>query len=229
MRFGRDDGVCEIPVWEHIETRSGTLSRVAGELFCDDGTMWVKNLSESHELRVVGTGEPGHALGRRQPPWPAHGRSLPFPYAELSVPSSGDWRIAVEAAGPVPPPSPRTATGCKEDTAPGGIDAGPTETFPPVPARWQAAAWALCLPLVNGTGSVPSTYAQVADLAQLTWRQARRAVDDLCDHYELELGKGFSGWRLPRESRPAALARLLVDRGAVPHTPAAGTVADAPP
>jgi hypothetical protein len=99
MRFGRDDGLCEIPVWAHIETRTGTLSRVAGELFCTDGTMWVKNLSESHELRVSGTGEPGHTLSRRQASWPAPGRSLPFPSAEISVPSTGTWRITVQAAG----------------------------------------------------------------------------------------------------------------------------------
>ncbi len=215
MRFGRDDGVCEIPIWEQIETRTKTLSRLAGELLCDDGTMWVRNLSESHELRVTGTGEPGHTLGHRQAPWPAPGRSLPFPYAELSVPSSGEWRIIVEAVGPIPALGPRESSQTGGGAV-GGVVVRTTEVFPAVPARWQAAARALCLPLLTGTGPVPSTYAQVADLTRQSRRQARRAVDDLCDYYEEELGKGFHGWQRARETRASALARLLVDRGAVP-------------
>ncbi len=220
MRFGRDDGACEIPVWEHIETRADTLSRVAGELLCDDGTMWVRNLSESHELRVRGAGEPGHTLGRRQAPWPAPGRSLPFPFAELSVPSSGNWRITVEAVGPSRPPVPGETTVTRPvDCA---VVVRTTEVFPAVPTRWQATARALCLPLLTGDGAVASTYAQVAELTEQSRRQARRAVDDLCNYYEQELGRGFHGWQRSHESRASALARLLVDRGAVAPDGAAG-------
>jgi hypothetical protein len=62
---------------------------------------------------------------------------------------------------------------------------------------------------MEGTGTGAATYAQIAERTGLSHRQARRVVEDLCDYYEDELGRGYWGWRLPRESRAAALARLL--------------------
>lgn len=232
--FGRDDEVCDIPVWQHIEDvdRAVTLSRVAGELLCDGDVVWVTNLSESHELHVEGTDEPGHTLGRRRPPWRGPGRSLPLPQAELSVPSSGMWRISVTAVGP-PPPAPGGPTGRPRRSAVDGHagmpPAPPTASFPEVPARFRNTAGALCAPLLEGGfGREPASYAQVAHATGLSPRMARRQVDRLCRYYGRQLGaKGVLAWLRPGEDDRVALARLLVQRGAVPFaTPPLGPCAE---
>ena len=55
-RFGRDDEACAIPIWEEI--RRTAVSKVAGELWCMDNEMWLRNVSTAHELEVAGPDGP---------------------------------------------------------------------------------------------------------------------------------------------------------------------------
>src|SRR6478752_5380594 len=86
-RFGRDDEACAIPIWEEI--RRTAVSKVAGELWCMDNEMWLRNVSTAHELEVAGPDGPGAA------------RSIPVPTARISAPSTGTWQLTVERLRPV--------------------------------------------------------------------------------------------------------------------------------
>lgn len=202
-RFGRDDDVCEIPVWE--EVRADRLSRIAGELWAADGQLWLRNLSRSHELSVYGeSGLPVH-LPPRAPGERGRACSVP-PRGHIASPSAGEWLISVETL---------------DDTS-DTTDDGPSQTLPadpgtsrvgPVPPRLHPVAAALCAPLLEDAVT-PATYDEVARRLGLTRRQARRSVEGLCAHYADALSQ-------PRRADDAAtptyvhLARLLVTRGLV--------------
>lgn len=195
-RFGRDDDACEIPVWEEI--REDRLSRVAGEMWVADGCLWIRNLSHSHELGVFGeTGTPVW-LPARTPGARGRACSAPTPNATLSTPSVGDWVIRTRALA-----------------APEGNEHPPVATarLGEVPERLLPVAAALCAPMLDGSVS-PVTHDGVARRLGLTKRQARRAVERLCDHYSDFLGHRRPG---PDAALPAHayLARALVNRGLI--------------
>lgn len=186
LRFGRDDDACEIVIWEQLNARS--LSRVAGELWCADGQMWVRNLSQAHELVVAG-GTSVQVLPARAGGEPGHACSVPRPRATVTAPSTGTWALTVT--------SPHDG---EEMTLRVGD----------VPEQHRAAAEALCAPLLAG-GPAPATYAQVAASLGSSDRVARRRVEDLCEHYRPQID-ALPGGRLPGETLTAAVARTLVAR-----------------
>lgn len=203
-RFGRDDTVCQIPVWNEI--RDVSLSRLAGEIWCAEEQLWVRNLSASHELVVRGGGRP-QWLGRREPGSRGPACSVPREGASIAAPSTGGW---VLTAVPFVP----------ERVEPPAQDGLPTADLPstvrvePVPERYAAVASALCAPLLSDS-DLPATYDEVAQRLGISRRQARRYIEHLCDHYRTVLPEKV----LPPASDgvPAylPLARLLVARGLV--------------
>jgi len=195
-RFGRDDAVCEIPVWE--EVLRDDLSCVAGELWVADGTLWVRNLSTSHELSVLGdvgtpVWLPSRAAGQR-----GRACSVPDSTGYLRAPSAGNWIISV------------TSRSASEQESPVRSN---TARLDPVPAALRPVAAALCAPLFAPSGVV-STYDEVAARLDISRRQARRAVERLCDHYAAHLSR-------PRPTELSSLTtydylgRLLVHRGLI--------------
>lgn len=199
-RFGRDDATCEITIWNEI--RDVSLSRVAGELWCTAGELWVRNLSSSHELVVRGSGRP-QWLGRREPGQPGPACSIPAG-ALVAAPSTGSWTLEVRRLG--------SAAGF--GSAPADDDPGATVRVDAIPWRLVTVAEALCAPLL-GDGDAPATYDEIAQELGITRRQARRYVEQLVDHYRSLLPEKV----LPNatEGDPAylPLARLLVARGLV--------------
>src|SRR4051794_31510141 len=196
MRFGRDDEVCQIPVWEEINRRA--LSKVAGELWCSTGQMWVRNLSAVHELVVTGpTGT--RMLPARLRTDPGHACSVPIPRGTITAPSTGTWILTVRAL--------RTE------------DRDPTLHVEDIPERHRDAAEALCAPMLAG-GSAVATYAEIALLMGWTERMARRRVEELCEHYQAQIAT-LPGGRLRGETLAQAVARILVARGKfdVPRLP----------
>lgn len=223
-RFGRDDDLCQIPVWE--ELRGQRLSRVAGELWCVDGELWVRNLSESHELAVLsGFGRP-QLLPPRTPPHRGAACSVPAPHASITAPTTGAWRIAVRQIAPGPagghdsgasspqyfdpfmPPGPNG-----RDSGDGGPLPTVTSRVGPVPGELRAVAAALCAPMIEDDAG-PATYDGVAARLSITKRQARRYVERLCDHYRDHVALTSQD---PEPGRPsyAPVAELLVRRGRV--------------
>jgi hypothetical protein len=206
-RFGRDDEVCEITVWNEI--RDLSLSRVAGEIWCTDGQLWVRNLSSSHELVVRGGGRP-QWLGRREPGTRGAACSIPGAGAEIAAPSTGNWLLTVTSLTSVPRPGHAPPAGAAPSA--GGLPT--TVRVEPVPDRFRAVAAALCAPLL-ADGDAPATYDDVAQRLGITRRQARRYIEQLCDHYRAALSEKVLP--PPAEGAPAylPLARLLVARGLV--------------
>ncbi len=105
-RFGRDNSAVDvITIWE--ETPAYFLSRVAGELWCAGGQMWVRNLSQAHELVVEGSGSTAVVLPARAPEDPGVACSVPWPYGTVSAPSTGSWRLSIVAQAPLVSRQPR--------------------------------------------------------------------------------------------------------------------------
>lgn len=223
-RFGRDDGLCQIPVWE--ELRGQRLSRVAGELWCVEGELWVRNLSESHELVVLsGFGRP-QLLPPRTPPHRGAACSVPAPHAVVTAPTTGAWRIAIRQIDPDRSGGHDPEARFRPDTDPlvlpdpNGRDGGdgvlgPTVTsrVGPVPGDLRAVAAALCAPMIEDDAG-PATYDGVAARLSITKRQARRYVERLCDHYRDHIALTSQD---PDPGRPSyvPVAELLVRRGRV--------------
>jgi hypothetical protein len=195
-RFGRDDDVCQIAIWAEIGDVS--LSRVAGELWCAGGDLWVRNLSTSHELVVRGGGRP-QWLARREPGSRGAACSLPATGAAILAPTTGDWRLDAVRLG-------TEAAGLELDVA--------TVRVEPVPERFVDVALALCAPLLE-RGDTPATYDEIARGLGISRRQARRHVEQLCEHYRDTLPAKV----LPPAAEGMAfyqpLAVLLVGRGLV--------------
>ncbi len=203
MRFGRDDSTVEIPIWERIHDT--VLSKVAGELWCTgEGQMWARNLSEAHELVVAGDDEVPTTLPARRPDALGHARSVPVP-GVLSVPSTGTWRILVEAVA-VSAAVPADGHGREQ------VRSLLTIRVEEVPATLVNVAKALCAPLLaHGPGAPPATYTEIAAALDCTPRSARRKTEQLCERYQ-EVIESLPGGRRPDETLAAAVARLLVDR-----------------
>ena len=198
-QFGRDDDVCAIPIWEEI--RRTAVSKVAGELWCMDNEMWLRNVSTAHELEVAGPDGPPQYLPVRRPDERGAARSIPVPTATISAPSTGQWLLTVEQIGSVlrvgladPSSQPNTVT----------------TRLGPVPPQLRVVAAALCQPVLN-LNRPPASYDEVAKALGITQRQARRRIEELVTHYRAQLPELSEDHR---RSDPlyAEVARLLVRR-----------------
>lgn len=174
-RFGRDDLRCQIPVWEQV--RGTSLSRVAGELWCADGELWVRNLSTNHELTVVGSVGRPQTLPPRRPDERGWASTVPGRSAEISAASTGDWTIVVDYV---------LSTDDEDDDLDLAVSddlTGPnTVRMALLPTALRPVAVELCAPMVL-TGDPPATYDEIAAQLDISRRQARRYVDKLCDYY----------------------------------------------
>ena len=198
-QFGRDDDVCAIPIWEEI--RRTVVSKVAGELWCMDHEMWLRNVSTAHELEVAGLDGPPQYLPVRRPDERGAARSIPGPTARISAPSTGTWFLAVEQLGSTP------AAGVT-DRAPQPTTS--TTRLGPVPPHLRVVAAALCRPVLN-LNRPPASYDDVAKALGITQRQARRRIEELVNHYRTQLPDLSEDHR---RSDPlySEVARLLVRR-----------------
>ena len=197
-RFGRDDGRCSLTVWE--ELRGSTLSRVAGELWCSDGEMWVRNLSGSHELVVAGSAGPPQTLAPRAEGTRGRACSVPGPEAVVSAPSTGSWRLDIRALAPAP--------------VEGGPADGATASVEPPPEDLAAVAAALCAPVVLD-GGAPASYDEVAAALGISRRHARRKVEQLCEHYRARVPGLLASYARDGQAFYVPVALLLVDRGRI--------------
>lgn len=194
--FGRDDAECTVPIWEALQ--GSELSRVAGVLWCIDGELWVRNLSQAHELVVTGGSTPHHL-----PPRPGSRRgaacTLPADRAMISAPSTGDWRIT-------------TMSMSRSQPDPALVPATVTLTRPP--QALLPTAVALCAPLLQ-RGGRPATYQEIAIMTAAKPRTARDRVDRLVAFYDQQgcqrLWRRLDG----DDSNYGPLARLLVYRSIV--------------
>lgn len=202
-RFGRDDERCHITVWE--ELRGTLLSRVAGELWCTEGEMWVRNLSQSHELVVAGAVGQPHLLTPRAPGTRGGACSVPAPEGIVYAPSTGDWQLVTHLVRPVPV---RARPGWRE-----GADPQTTSVDPPPEALRDVAA-ALCAPVIL-RGEPPASYDAVAEALGISRRHARRRVEQLCDHYRARVPELLGPFAQPQSALYVPVALLLVDRGRV--------------
>ena len=198
-QFGRDDEVCAIPIWEEI--RRTAVSKVAGELWCMDNEMWLRNVSTAHELEVAGLDGPPQYLPVRGPGERGAARSIPVPTARISAPSTGSCYLTVERLG---------------SDQPVGVADRPSEQrtqtarLGPVPPQLRAVAAALCQPVLT-LNRPPASYDEVAKALGITQRQARRRIEELVNHYRTQLPELSEDHR---RSDPlyAEVARLLVRR-----------------
>ncbi len=170
-RFGRDDAQVEIPIWSAIHTNR--LSRVAGELWCQDGQVWLRNLSTAHELELVlAWGPPLEPLPRRDPGEPGRACDVPGPEAWVRGPDGLDLHVRQ-----------RRTSGTSSER---GAQRSATRAAPPVPDELRPVAAALCEPLLLG-GPTPATYTLVAQRLGLTRKGAILRVEKLLAHYEEHL------------------------------------------
>ncbi len=175
-RFGRDDLRCQIPVWEQV--RGTSLSRVAGELWCAQGELWVRNVSTNHELTVVGSVGRPQTLPPRRPDERGWACTVPGRSAEISAPSTGEWVILARQVEP-DLDGPGDAGGEPEAEAMTGPSTLAMALLPPA---LRPVAVELCAPMVLA-GDPPATYDEIAARLDVSKRQARRYVDKLCDFY----------------------------------------------
>ncbi|MEO5832388.1 MAG: hypothetical protein ABJA16_01105 [Nakamurella sp.] len=201
-QFGRDDDACAIPIWEEI--RRTAVSKIAGELWCMDAEMWIRNVSTAHELQVAGPDGPPQYLPVRRPGERGAARSLPVPVAQISAPSTGPWELSVARLHPavavtgddVPSPSPALTT-----------------RLGPVPSPLLIVAAALCRPVLT-QNRAPASYDEVARALAITPRQARRRIEELVSHYRAPMPELSEDHRRA-EPLYADVARLLVRRGCI--------------
>jgi len=198
-RFGRDDEACAIPIWEEILRTA--VSAVAGELWCMDNEMWLRNVSTAHELEVAGPDGPPQYLPVRRPDERGAARSIPVPTARVSAPSTGSWFLTIEQLRPV-----LQVGATEQPSQPHTL----TTRLGPVPPQLQAVAAALCQPMLTLNRS-PASYDEVAKALGITPRQARRRIEELVNHYRAQLPELSEDHR---RSDPlyAEVARLLVRR-----------------
>ncbi len=197
-QFGRDDDACAIPIWEEI--RRTAVSKVAGELWCMDNEMWLRNVSTAHELEVAGPDGPPQYLPVRRPDERGAARSIPVPTARISAPSTGTWYLTVERLGS------DQQVGAAEPAQPNTL----TTRLGPVPTPLRVVAAALCQPVLT-LNRPPASYDEVAKALGITPRQARRRIEELVNHYRAQLPELSEDHRRT-DPLYTEVARLLVRR-----------------
>ena len=239
--LGRDPDRCQVVAWEAQRKPVPTMSRVAAELWCSDGEMWVRNLSGTHELVVTDAVGRESKLFAQDPDAPGHARNV-HPGWSLSFPSAGSWQVRIQRFGapsgamledmpddepdrePVKPPGRFEAAGPLPDLP--SIEPGQDGREPPEAERWtvsvapvpdghRAVATALCAPLVAGADR-PATYAEVGAALGIKTENARRLCVRLVEWYAPQVELLHPDGPLPDDTLSAAVARLLVDRRRVP-------------
>ncbi|WP_143175417.1 hypothetical protein [Cryptosporangium aurantiacum] len=140
-----------------------------------EGELWVRNLSEKHELWITQPGMPP------QPPLPPRDPARPDPGAAQSIPGDlayvrgPDGCVLVVAQQRIEPALPTV------------LDDRPTTSLPPVPTELRPVAAALCEPLLRGK-QLPASYEEVQRrLATRSRKQIRDQVRRLCDLYFTEV------------------------------------------
>ncbi|EXG80684.1 FHA domain-containing protein [Cryptosporangium arvum] len=172
ITFGRDDE-CDLIIFSAINGES--LSRVAGTIWRMEGELWVRNLSDKHELWITQPGMPP------LPPLPPRDPARRDPGAAQSVP--GELAYVHGPDGCVLVVAQQRA----EPALPAVRDDRPTTTMPPVPPELRPVAAALCEPLIRGR-RLPASYEEVhRRLPGRTRNQIRDHVRRLCELYLTEL------------------------------------------
>ncbi|MFB9319213.1 hypothetical protein [Cryptosporangium minutisporangium] len=140
-----------------------------------EGELWVRNLSEKHELWIVQPGLPP------LPPLPPRNPARPDPGAAQSIPGEltyvqgPDGCVLVVAQQRVEPALPTV------------LDDRPTTSIPPVPPDLRPVAAALCEPLLRGK-QLPASYEEVQRrLVTRSRKQIRDLVRRLCGLYLTEV------------------------------------------
>ncbi|MFG1925498.1 FHA domain-containing protein [Cryptosporangium sp. NPDC048952] len=172
ITFGRDDE-CDLIIFSAINGES--LSRVAGTIWRMEGELWVRNLSDKHELWITQPGMPPlPPLPPRDPARhdPGAAQSIPGELAYVQGPDGCVLVVAQQRAEPALPPV---------------QDDRPTTTMPPVPSELRPVAAALCEPLIRGR-RLPASYEEVhRRLPGRSRNQIRDHVRRLCELYLIEL------------------------------------------
>jgi hypothetical protein len=167
-RFGREDRDEDaITIWEQIHDQH--LSKEAGELWCTDGQMWVRNLSQAHELVVDGSGSTALVLPARAPGHPGFACSVPWPAGRVRAPSTGSRQLDVT----VLTREPVSLAAAAAEFSQGSVSN--------LPGPLQAVARAVCAPLLRGQDR-PATAQEVAGLLGVSAAEATRRIDALCAH-----------------------------------------------
>lgn len=172
ITFGRDDE-CDLIIFSAINGES--LSRVAGTIWRMEGELWVRNLSDKHELWITQPGMPP------LPPLPPRDPARHDPGAAQSIP--GELAYVRGPDGCVL----AVAQQRTEPALPTVLDDRTTISMPPVPSELRPVAAALCEPLLRGR-RLPASYEEVhRRLPTRTRNQIRDHVRRLCDLYLTEL------------------------------------------
>ncbi|TQS44418.1 FHA domain-containing protein [Cryptosporangium phraense] len=172
ITFGRDDD-CDLIIFSAINRES--LSRVAGRIWRYEGELWVRNLSEKHELWITQPGLPP------LPPLPPRDPARPDPGAAQTIP--GDLAYIQGPDGCVLVVAQQRI----EPALPAVLDDRPTTSMPPIPSYLRPVAIALCEPLLQGK-QLPASYEEVQRrLVNRSRKQIRDLVKRLCDLYLTEV------------------------------------------
>ncbi|MFI5953310.1 FHA domain-containing protein [Cryptosporangium sp. NPDC051539] len=172
ITFGRDDD-CDLIIFSAINGES--LSRVAGRIWRYEGELWVRNLSEKHELWITQPGLPP------LPPLPPRDPARPDPGPAQSIPGDLAYIQGPDGCALV------VAQQRVEPALPTVLDDRPTTSMPPVPHELRPVAAALCEPLLRGK-QLPASYEEVQRrLVNRSRKQIRDLVKRLCSRYLTEI------------------------------------------
>jgi hypothetical protein len=167
ITFGRDDD-CDITIFSAIN--GNALSRVAGRIWRMEDELWLRNLSESHELRVEVPGRPqSQPLQPRRGGTNDHGPAQSIP-GELAYIVGPDDCVLVVTQHRPPPVLPASGGGRT------------TFTMPNLPAKLRPVAVALCEPLLRG-GALPASYSEMSERLGVSYKGARKSVAQLIELY----------------------------------------------
>lgn len=171
ITFGRDDD-CDITIFSAIN--GDALSRVAGCIWRMEDELWLRNLSERHDLRID---VPGRPAASPLPPRragsndPGPAQSIP---GELAYVLGPDGCVLVVTQHRQAPP--RTVVSSRR----------PTAAIPKLPPTLRPVAIALCAPLLRG-GDLPASYAEVGEQLGGSYKSTRNLVAELTGHYLNEI------------------------------------------
>jgi len=171
VTFGRDDD-CDITIFSAIN--GAALSRIAGRIWRMENELWVRNLSDSHELWLKVHGRPA------APPLPPRDPNSHDPGSAQAIPGELAYILGPDGCVLVvtqhrPPPE-----------VPSALRGEPTERMPELPDDLLPVARVLCAPLLRGSG-LPASYGEVVVQLGLTMKRARTLVGRLTDLYHAEV------------------------------------------
>lgn len=225
-RFGRDDEQCLIAAWTQMQDIP-SLSRVVGELWCEDGRMWVRNDSWVHDLVVSDRHGARGRLAACADGLQGDAMTIPVPSGRLTVPTAGPWGVDIERVAPLPPARDRPVPPPASEAGPPRQDAAGRQEPPgdrltvsvgDIPDGLRDVANALCAPMLSGA-TVPAPYRDIARACGVSKAKARNVVVELCELYLPQVEALHPHTGRDEERRVAAVALLLVGRHKVPAPP----------